>query len=228
MSFIYTSSSTAALMPQPDTKVTVTKSSWDQAILDKTRSESKPAAFDLYGALKTGAEKPIWSALEKHKPEAQVATVLPNVNLGAIIYSQGEHSSTASWVVKLVRGDASILEVMALQWFVNVQDTARLHVSALLDPDCNGERTLAFAAPFNGNDVLAALRKLRPDHKLLDDVPGQSKDVTEIPTENAEKLWKKHYNKEFSGLGRRPRRSLLISDFSRWLCLAWACNKRVC
>ncbi|KAK3647052.1 hypothetical protein LTR56_008218 [Elasticomyces elasticus] len=173
-SFVYTSSSTAVLMPQPDTKAVVTKVTWDQAILDKIQNESKPAAFDFHGTSKTGAKKLIWSALEKHKPEAQVATVLPNVNLGAIIYSQGEeHSSTASWVVKLVRGDASILEVMAVQWFVNVQDTTRLHVSVLLDPDCNNERIFAFAATSNGNDVLAALRTFYPNHKFLDDVPDQ-------------------------------------------------------
>ncbi|KAK5689836.1 hypothetical protein LTR97_012595 [Elasticomyces elasticus] len=71
---------------------------------------------------------------------------------------------------------------MALQWFVNVQDTARLHVSARLDPDCNSERIFASAATFNGNDVLAALRKLYRDHKLLNNVPGQGKDITEIPS----------------------------------------------
>ncbi|KAK3642798.1 hypothetical protein LTR56_010624 [Elasticomyces elasticus] len=89
---------------------------------------------------------------------------------------------------------------MALQWFVNVQDTARLHVSALLDPDCNSERIFASAATFNGNDVLAALRKLYRDHKFLNNVPGQGKDITEIPVDDAERLLKKHIIKGFSGL----------------------------
>ncbi|KAK5711215.1 methylglyoxal reductase (NADPH-dependent) gre2 [Elasticomyces elasticus] len=174
-SFVYTSSSTAASMPQPHTKVIVTKNMWDQTVLDKIQNESKPAAVEPYSASKTEAEKVIWSAVEKHKPTFQVATVLPNVNLGTIIHPQGEeHSSTASG------------------WFVNVQGTARLHVSALLHPDCKGERIFAFTAPLNGNDVLAALRKLFPDHKFLDDVPGQGKAATEIPTEDAEELPKKH------------------------------------
>ncbi|KAK5689835.1 hypothetical protein LTR97_012594 [Elasticomyces elasticus] len=78
--FVYTSSSTAVLMPQPYSKSVVTKVTWDQAILDKMQNESKPAAFDVGCASKTRAEKPIRSAVEKHNPNVQVATVLPSAS----------------------------------------------------------------------------------------------------------------------------------------------------
>ena len=44
------------------------------------------------------------------------------------------------------------------QYYVDVRDTARLHVIALVDSDCNGQRLFAFAGPFNPNDILAAFR----------------------------------------------------------------------
>jgi nucleoside-diphosphate-sugar epimerase len=123
------------------------------------------------------------------------------MNMGTVLRPNGEDSSsTATWLIKLARGDASIMDVMTPQWFVNVQDTARLHVAALLDPTCNGERIFAFAAPFNANDVLAALRKLFPQHKFPDDSPNQGRDITQIPTEDAEALLTKHYGKGFTGL----------------------------
>ena len=76
-SFVYTSSSTAALMPQPNTKIVIKKDTWDEDVLAKVRSDPRPAAFDLYGASKTEAERAIWDAVNKHHPRFQVATILP-------------------------------------------------------------------------------------------------------------------------------------------------------
>ncbi|KAK4897573.1 hypothetical protein LTR27_004717 [Elasticomyces elasticus] len=190
--FVYISSSSAALMPQLDMK-----------------TESKPAAFDLYSAAKIEAEMAIWSAVEKHKPQFQVATVLPTSADTTTTMSTWARSFTLSSrsTVPRLLGLSSLhvatplsLQVMVPRWFVNVQDTARLHVFTLLDLECNGERILAFAVPFNGNDVLAALQKLYPDYKFWNDMPGQGKDITEVPTEDAEKSLQKHYNRGFPGL----------------------------
>jgi hypothetical protein len=48
------------------------------------------------------------------------------------------------------------------QYFVDVQDDARLHVAALLLPEVKEERVFAFAAPFNFNQLFAAFRKAAP------------------------------------------------------------------
>lgn len=77
------------------------------------------------------------------KPSA----VLPNANFGKILKPNGEgESSTGSWIVNLFKGDTGIY-AFPPQWFVDVQDTARLHVAALVDPSANGKRIYAFAAP---------------------------------------------------------------------------------
>ncbi len=60
------------------------------------------------------------------------------------------------------------------RYYVDVRDTARLHVFALTDPSCDGQRIFAFAAPFNRTDVLKGFRKLFPNRDFpVDRLVGQ-------------------------------------------------------
>ena len=75
------------------------------------------------------------------------------------------------------------------EWFVDVQDCARLHVAALLHQEISGERIFAWASPFNWNVVLAEFRKLFPERKFIDDVPGLWDDLAIVgPARRAEAL----------------------------------------
>lgn len=64
-----------------------------------------------------------------------------------------------------------------------MQDTARLHVIALLDPDVKNERVYAFAGPYNYHDVVGILRKLRPHlaSKIPDPAPDEGRDLCDVP-----------------------------------------------
>lgn len=122
------------------------------------------------------------------------------MNMGPIIKPGGEkEASTASMVANLFNGDKSTLDFPP-QYFVDVRDDARLHVAALIDPSCNGRRIFAFAAPFNWNDVLAIFRKQNPGKTFPEDVEGMGRDLSQIPTEFAEELLKKHYGKGWTSL----------------------------
>ena len=198
-SLVYTSSSTAALMPQPNKVIKMTKETWDDDAVKA--AETNPDAWNVYGASKTEAERAIWKAVNETKPPFQVACVLPNANFGPIIKPGGEHeASTASWLIRLYNGDTSVFEGLPPQYFVDVRDNARLHVIALIDPDCNGQRLFAFTAPFNWNDVLAVFRKLRPSKSFPEDREDLGRDLSEIPNEDAEALLKKHYGRGFFSL----------------------------
>lgn len=59
--------------------------------------------------------------------------------------------------------------------YSNVHDVAVIHVAAILDPDVKYERIFAWSIPFNWNDVLTIMRKLRPGHKFVDDLPDMEK-----------------------------------------------------
>ena len=64
---------------------------------------------------------------------------------------------------------------------MDVRDTARLHVAALLDPTVQSERLFAFAGPYNWNDVIDILRKLRPKNKKIPTAPeGEGRDLSDL------------------------------------------------
>lgn len=67
------------------------------------------------------------------------------------------------------------------EWFVNVEDTARLHVVALLSPAVKGERIFAFASAFNWTDIINILKKLRPNNHLIPEPPAnEGRDLSDI------------------------------------------------
>ena len=122
--------------------------------------------------------------------------VLPNMNWGRIIsISNQGYPSTARFPVELYKGNVEPCLECEPQWYVDVADTARLHVAALIRTDTVGERIFAFAEPFNWNDILAKYRQIFPEKKFVDDVEGQGRDLSKIPNQRAEELLK--------GLGRK-------------------------
>ncbi|OQO01855.1 hypothetical protein B0A48_12328 [Cryoendolithus antarcticus] len=194
-SLVVTSSSTAALLPQPNEKIKVKVDTWNDAALE---AAYKPGVdgFTVYAASKTQAERELWKAIAKEKPHFQVATVLPNANFGTRFKVGG--NSTGDWVMALAEGKDDPLQFPP-QWFINVDDDAKLHVAALLDSEAAGKRLFAFAAPFTWNDVLAILRKLEPGKKLVGD-RDMGEDLSEVPNGEAEALLKKHYGHGWTGL----------------------------
>ena len=83
---------------------------------------------------------------------------------------------------------------------VNVKDTARIHVAALLDPDVESERILAFAYPYNWNEVLATLRKIYPDKKFPADIENEPRDLSKLDNSRGAALLKAFGRTGFTGL----------------------------
>ena len=116
----------------------------------------------MYAASKTEAEQRIWEFVKEERPGFVLNTVLPNSNFGQIFLAQ-QRASSGTLVRKAYYGGITGLKNMSPQWMVDVKETARLHVAALINPEVENERILAFAYPFNCNDILACLRKLLPN-----------------------------------------------------------------
>ena len=187
-------------MPQPNKVIKVNKDTWDDDAVNAANG-ANPDSWNIYGASKTEAERAVWKKVKEDDLSFQVATVLPNANIGPVIKPGGENpSSTSSWVLKLFNGDANAFDDFPPQYFVDVRDTARLHVIALTDPTCKNQRLFSFAAPFNRVDVLAVFRRLFPERTFPQDRDDTGKDLSQIPNEDAEALLKKHYGKGFTGL----------------------------
>lgn len=83
-----------------------------------------------------------------------------------------------------------------LEYYVNVRDTARLHVAALLDPTVQSERLFAWTREHNLTDVVNALRRLRPRNNKIEDAPEhEGRDMAKVPPiARAESLLKSFFN----------------------------------
>ncbi|KAE8381963.1 hypothetical protein BDV26DRAFT_278373 [Aspergillus bertholletiae] len=176
---VLTSSSTAALTPIPNHRVRVDENTWnDDAV--KAAWEQNPdderLGLNVYSASKTEGERQAWKWIKDNNPGFDFNAV------GKILHSQ-IGGSTAAYVRGL--------------WFVDVVDTARLHVIALLNPDLKSQRIFAFAAPFQLQDFVNILRMLRPGAQIPDARVNEGVDLSEIvPSADAENLLKTIYGQE--------------------------------
>lgn len=73
------------------------------------------------------------------------------------------------------------------QQFVDVVDTGRQHVAAIVNPDIKSERIFGCARPWNWNDALAVFRKTWPERKFMDDME-LGKDLGRWPTERGREI----------------------------------------
>ncbi|KAL0780818.1 hypothetical protein CaCOL14_002153 [Colletotrichum acutatum] len=99
-----------------------------------------------------------------------VSSVLPGTNFGRALDAANQgHSSTSSFIESLWNGThADRLASIPPQYFVDVEDNARLHVAAAVLPNVRSERIFAWAEPFNFDTVLDILRTHFPEKNFVD------------------------------------------------------------
>lgn len=143
--------------------------------------------------------------MKSTRPPFQVSAVLPNANFGTRFRETG--NSTADWLMGCYTGENKALSQFPPQYFVNVSDDAKLHVAALVDPACNGDRIFAFAEPYSYNELLATFRKLEPGRDFGEDIET-GKDLSQVPNQEAEELLRKHYGHGWVGLEETIRQTI--------------------
>jgi nucleoside-diphosphate-sugar epimerase len=209
--FVYTSSSAAATAPIVNTKFHVDTNTWNDA--DVATALAPPPYTDgrglaVYAASKTLAEKECWRFMREENPNFVLNTVLPNCNIGRIL-SKEQPASTGGWYKKMWQGDTEILKLLrdqfAPQHYVNVTDTALLHVAALLEEDVVGERLLAFAGPFNFNDTADLMEKLDAEgwgdgSRRFERIENAPKDLKTVNTIRAQELLRRYNRLGFASL----------------------------
>ncbi len=200
--FVYTSSSAAILLPKPNVELNISTEDWN---IEAIEAAWKPPPYEpergsaVYAASKTEAEQRMWEFIKEEKPGFVLNSILPNFNFGQIFSAQ-QPASSGGLVRKAYYGDITALKSLPSQWMVDVKDTARLHVAALIDPEVENERILAFAYPFNCNDILACLRKLYPDKEFPNNIEDDSRDLSKLDNRRGEELLKKFGRPGWTGL----------------------------
>ncbi|KAL8788941.1 MAG: hypothetical protein Q9195_007057 [Heterodermia aff. obscurata] len=205
--FVYTSSSSAITAPKPNEKFEVKTENWNT---EDVETAWKPPPYEptrnwaVYGASKVQSEQAVWKFAKEKKPDFVVNSVLPNFNMGEIL-SEKQPASTGAAVKALYYGGLDKVQIIPPQWMVDVKDTARIHVSALIDANIENERILAYAHPFNWNDVLACLRTLYPDRTFNEDLPHAARDLSIVDNSRGAELLRAHGREDWTSLEESVR-----------------------
>lgn len=87
--------------------------------------------------------------------------------------------NSTSYVVQFIRclTNSQCFFPRCTEHFVDVRDTARFHVIALVNPAVKSERLFAYAEPYNWSKILDILRKAYPTRKWPDNIPDELKDL---------------------------------------------------
>ncbi|KAK3369247.1 hypothetical protein B0T24DRAFT_357282 [Lasiosphaeria ovina] len=123
----------------------------------------------VYAAGKVESDKALWKFVDEHKPKFRVNAVLPSAVVGEPL-NQKHVDNPAVYVRWVTDEKTDNLNGMPAFYAIDVGDTARLHVAAALDPEVNAKRMHTWGVKGNWNDVLAVLRKLRPQRKFMADM----------------------------------------------------------
>ncbi|KAK3181526.1 hypothetical protein K4F52_007236 [Lecanicillium sp. MT-2017a] len=165
--FVFTSSCAAAASPCPGHYPTITSETWnDQAVKEAWAPPPYEASrgFTVYAASKTAAEKEVWAWYKQAQPAFTLNTVLPSANYGKSLdlANQG-HPSTSGLLQALYMGDNDTVMTGAEYFYIDVEDTARIHVAGLLHPDVASERLFAYAWPYTWKSMQAVMKSVYPD-----------------------------------------------------------------
>ncbi|KAF5007193.1 hypothetical protein FDECE_6455 [Fusarium decemcellulare] len=198
--FVFTSSSFAATQPKPNQKFTVTAETFNEEAMENAWKPDADSAT-VYSASKVEAERQITAWVKENNSSLIVNAVLPNANIGPIISASNQgYPTSARWVKALWDSDYESVKDTPPQYYINVQDDAKLHVIALAQPTVQFERVFAVAGPVNINTIIDILRKLFPQREWKN-LPGNGEDLSKFePLERAEQLLTEAYGTRFVSL----------------------------
>ncbi|OJJ47350.1 hypothetical protein ASPZODRAFT_65377 [Penicilliopsis zonata CBS 506.65] len=172
------------------------KAAWDP----ETPDAEKPSI--VYNASKVESERAAWKWVAENKPHFVFNSVLPNVNFGTMFFPEKQFSAMGL-TRTLLQGSTLAMQIMpSRQWYSNVQDTARVHVIALLDLNVQSERIFACAAPYSWNEVIPILRTRYPDNSLIPDPHSEEgiPNMDIVPAKRSGELLRSFYGRSWMGL----------------------------
>ncbi|KAE8413124.1 NAD dependent epimerase/dehydratase [Aspergillus pseudocaelatus] len=180
--------------------VKIDENTWNEAAIRAAWDPTTPdeeKAYIVYSASKAESERYAWKWVEENHPHFDFNTVLPDLNLGRILHPE-IFGSTMGYTRKVLQGDPTAFSLFPPQWYVDVEDVARLHLIALLGEKVKAQRIFAFAASKNWADYIQVLRKLRPHNKLIPDGPANEghDEAVILPAHKAEALLREFFGRD--------------------------------
>ena len=193
--FVLTSSSVAVSVPIMEKEFAFDSKTWNDAAIAQAYApppHPDSQAYAVYAASKALAEKALWQFVDEEKPGFVANAVLPNFTMGPTLH-ESLRSSTHTWLRGMWNDDAALdalMKMIGSQYWVSVEDIARLHVGAAMLEEVRGERLFGFTAKYTYNGFLAEMRKLDAQRKLPEPVEDPGRDLSTVENGRAEEVLK--------------------------------------
>jgi nucleoside-diphosphate-sugar epimerase len=197
-SVVITSSLAACALPITGRPYNINSCTWNTTAIEQTTKpwnlEGNPRwhGIVLYGASKARGEQEAFAWVREHKPAFSFNTVVPNVNFGTAVSPENmSYRSTSAVIDAVVKGYPAAPSILPSQWYVDVEDTALLHLGALTLDEVSNERLLAFAGRYSWTEILEILHRRYPQKIMLKSVDELVVDAGEVDNKRSIDILKK-------------------------------------
>ncbi|KAF2481149.1 flavonol reductase [Neohortaea acidophila] len=208
--FVYTSSVAASISHARGERYEISSHTWNMTDFNVAWAAppyERERALSVRGSAKMQTEAAIWRWHEVNKPTFVLNTVLPDVLWGEVLDPKNQTHPLSIEILQAIYNNA-IPPAYPPSHFVDVQDSATLHLAALLLPDVQSQRIFAVAAAWNMHSLIRTMRTLFPYRKLERDVPEGGVDRTVFrEAGKAEALLRKMGAKGWMGMERSVERT---------------------
>ncbi|GIZ41043.1 hypothetical protein CKM354_000436000 [Cercospora kikuchii] len=203
---VYTSSVVSLPGFAPGVAGQITADDWNE---EAVKAAWAPPPYDesrilpVYSASKTESEQEAWKYVKEQKPSFVFNTVLPALVWGPVL--EGANMSSAGYIYGVLGGDERAIQFYrsfpVVGWHTDVEDSAILHVAALLDEDVKGERIFAFGEPFSYQKLIDTAKKINPSKTdYPEPTPGDQENRVTVDTSRGVELLKKYGRDGFKSL----------------------------
>ncbi|KAF9771849.1 hypothetical protein IL306_010488 [Fusarium sp. DS 682] len=196
-SVVITSSLAACALPTTGKPYKIDTDTWNTDAIEQTSDpwdgQGNPRwhGIVLYGAAKARSEQAAFAWVRENKPPFSFNTVVPNVNFGIAVSPENmSYRSSAAVIDAVVKGYPDAPSILPSQWYVDIEDTALLHLAALTLNHVNNERLLAFGGRYSWTQILEILHRLFPGKVLLKTVQETAVDAGEVDNSRSTEVLK--------------------------------------
>jgi len=206
--FVLTSSSWATKSAESNIEEYIDTNSWnDEAVKlawDTSKTNKPPTT--VYSASKVEAERSLWKWAKENDPTFVINAVLPSTTFGGILNPEKQGIPSTAGFLQMFYNAQKVEDVQFAMafvkpgWYIDVIDTARLHIAGLVDPGVTNERLYGFAGDFTWDDILAIFRELEPEKTFLKAF-GMERDRVDLrPRGRADEVLKECFGQGFKSL----------------------------
>ena len=178
-----TSSSWAVETPLTDVVTKLDESSWNESAVrlayDESYTDAARKGPSVYMATSVKTEQAAWAYVNEHHPHYRFNTILVSAVFGRIVSFEHQGFPSTAGFLNGPRGIVSGRQTCLPQWFVDVQDVARLHLAATTFGSINSRRLFAYGAPFSWNEIVEILKAARTDAYYGEPDPDEGQCLSE-------------------------------------------------